>query len=111
MNDSIRSNDVATIDAADVFISYCSQNQGSVLLDGAELRRLRHTRLMSQQELADHCEDRRYRVSLPTIKRAELGRRVRFRVARELARCFDVPVLQILRAIPACAMPRQGTDG
>ncbi|GAA4797171.1 helix-turn-helix transcriptional regulator [Lysobacter hankyongensis] len=101
MNDSTRPNDAASIDAADRFIAKNAPKPGSVLLDGAELRRLRHARLMSQQELADHCEDRRYRVSLPTIKRAELGRRVRFRVARELARCFDVPVLQILRAIPA----------
>lgn len=101
MNDSTRPNDAASIDAADRFIAKTVPKPGSVLLDGAELRRLRQSRLMSQQELADHCEDRRYRVSLATIKRAELGRRVRFRVARELARCFDVPVLQILHAIPA----------
>jgi hypothetical protein len=100
MNDSTRSNDVAAIDAADAFIVHNVPNRGSVLLDGAELRRLRQSRLMSQQELADHCENRRYRVSIATIKRAESGHRVRFRVARELARCFDVPVLQILSAVP-----------
>jgi DNA-binding XRE family transcriptional regulator len=96
MNDSTRSNDVAAIDAADGLIASCLPNHGSITLDGNELRRLRHSRLMSQQELADHCERRHVRVSIATIKRAESGARVRFRVARELARCFEVPVLQIV---------------
>ena len=102
MNDSTRSNDVAAIDADNILITTCLLNQrGSIFLDGNELRRLRLCKLMSQQELANHCQRRRYIVSLPTIKRAESGARVRFRVARELARCFDVPVLQIVRATPA----------
>ena len=102
MNDSTRSNDVAAIDTDNILITTCLLNQrGSIFLDGNELRRLRLCWLMSQQELANHCQRRRYIVSLPTIKRAESGARVRFRVARELARCFDVPVLQIVRATPA----------
>ncbi len=102
MNDSTRSNDVAAIDAHNILITSCLLNhRGSITLDRNELRRLRLCELMSQQELANHCQRRRYIVSLPTIKRAELGARVRFRVARELARCFDVPVLQIIRATPA----------
>jgi DNA-binding XRE family transcriptional regulator len=100
MNDLNRSNDVAAIDAANVLIASCLLNRGSIFLDGNELRRLRLCRLMSQRELADHCEIRRFRVSIATIKRAELGTRARYRVARELARCFDVPVLQIVRATP-----------
>ena len=98
MNDSFRSNNGAAIDA-DIVTSRLFRH-GSISLDCNELRRLRHSRLMSQQELANHCELRRYRISIATIKRAESGRRVRFRVARELARCFDVPVLQIVRATP-----------
>lgn len=102
MNDPTRSNDVAVIDADSILITSCLlDHRGSIILDGYELRRLRLCKLMSQQELANHCQRRRYIVSLPTIKRAELGARVRFRVARELARCFDVPVLQIIRATPA----------
>lgn len=72
-------------------------NRGRIVLDGAALRRLRHGRLMSQQDLAEDCWRRNIRVSLPTIKRAELGRAVRFRIARELARCFDIPVAHIVR--------------
>jgi hypothetical protein len=71
-------------------------NRGRIVLDGAALRRLRHERLMSQQDLAEDCWRRNIRVSLPTIKRAELGRAVRYRIARELARCFDIPVTHIL---------------
>lgn len=71
-------------------------DRGKVALDERELRRLRHCRLMSQQDLADECWKRNIRVSIATIKRAESGRAVRFRIARELARCFGVPVEQIL---------------
>jgi DNA-binding XRE family transcriptional regulator len=69
---------------------------GRIMLDSALLRHLRQSRLLSQQDLADECWRRNIRVSIATIKRAESGHAVRFRIARELARCFDVPVMQIL---------------
>lgn len=69
---------------------------GRIVLDRALLRHLRQSRLLSQQDLADECWRRNIRVSIATIKRAESGHAVRFRIARELARCFDVPVMQIL---------------
>ncbi len=70
-------------------------HRGYVMLDSAFLRQLRQTRLMSQQDLADDCWRRNIQLSLTTIKRAEAGRVVRFRIAREFARCFDVPVTKI----------------
>jgi hypothetical protein len=73
-------------------------HRGHVLLDNALLRQLRQARCMSQQDLADDCWRRNIPLSLTTIKRAELGRAVRFRIAREFARCFDVLVTQIVRA-------------
>lgn len=72
--------------------------RGHVLLDSALLRRLRQDKLMSQQDLADDCWRRNIQLSLTTIKRAEAGRAVRFRIAREFARCFDVQVSRIVRA-------------
>jgi DNA-binding XRE family transcriptional regulator len=69
---------------------------GRLQLDAAALRQLRNTRLLSQQDLADDCWRRNIRVSIATIKRAESGHAVRFRIARELARCFDVPVARLL---------------
>lgn len=73
-------------------------HRGHVLLDNALLRQLRQARCMSQQDLADDCWRRNIPLSLTTIKRAELGRAVRFRIAREFARCFDVLVTRIVRA-------------
>lgn len=70
-------------------------NRGHVMLDSALLRHLRQASLMSQQDLADDCWRRNIQLSLTTIKRAEGGRAVRFRIAREFARCFEVPVTKI----------------
>ncbi len=71
--------------------------KGWIQLDGLTLRRLRLSRYMSQQDLANDCWHRDIRVSIATIKRAECGHPVRFRIARELSRCFGVPVEQLLR--------------
>lgn len=79
-----------------------SLDRGKVVLDGALLRRLRQDRLLSQQDLADECWRRNIRVSIATIKRVEAGRAVRFRIAHELARCFEVPVMQIVRTTTPC---------
>jgi DNA-binding XRE family transcriptional regulator len=78
--------------------------RGHVLLDSAQLRQLRQSRLMSQQDLANDCWRRNIPLSLTTIKRAELGRPVRFRIAREFARCFDIPVTRIVRTEGAIAI-------
>lgn len=82
-------------------IARCLLKGGRVMLDNTALRQLRHARLMSQQDLADECWRRNIRVSLPTIKRAESGHAVRFRIARELARCFDVPIVRIILRSPS----------
>ena len=74
-----------------------TMRKGWIQLDGDTLRRLRLSRCMSQQDLANDCWHRDIRVSIATIKRAECGHPVRFRIARELARCFEVPVEQLLR--------------
>lgn len=83
-------------------------DRGQVVLDNLLLRRLRQSRLLSQQDLADDCWRRNIRVSIATIKRAESGRAVRFRIAHELARCFDVPVMRIVRAASSALA---GSDG
>lgn len=85
--------DGGTADAQDD--ASLSLQRGYVSLDAALLRRLRQARMFSQQDLADDCWRRNIRLSLTTIKRAEAGRVVRFRIAREFARCFDLPVARI----------------
>ncbi|MFZ5635240.1 MAG: helix-turn-helix transcriptional regulator [Pseudomonadota bacterium] len=70
---------------------------GSVLLNRHILRRLREAKLLSQQELADALCRRHIQVSIATIKRAETGHRVRFRIAREFAVYFGVEFDELLR--------------
>lgn len=71
--------------------------RGSVVLDCITLLLLQRGRFLSQQDLADDCWRRNVAVSLPTIKRAELGRPVRFRVARVLAGYYGVEVASLLK--------------
>lgn len=70
---------------------------GRVFLVPEVLKDLRTSRLQSQEDMAYACTEGRFRVSIATIKRAETGKPVVYRVARELARYFGVPVQQIVR--------------
>lgn len=72
--------------------------QGRVVLEAAVLRRLRQQHGLSQDDLAAACYDRRVRVSASSIKRAETGHPVLFRIARELARYFEVQVASLVRS-------------
>ena len=85
---------------------------GRVQLDADLLRRLRQAKFMSQQDLADDCWRRNIQLSLSTIKRAELGRAVRFRIVREFARCFDVSTARVAAsekpASTVCSLPAAG---
>ena len=71
--------------------------RGSVVLDRTTLLLLRRGRFLSQQDLADDCWRRNVAVSLPTIKRAELERPVRYRIARVLAGYYGVEVASLLK--------------
>lgn len=69
----------------------CGPRKGSVVMNAARLRQLRESRLLSQQDLCEAIFDRNLQVSIATIKRAETGHAVRFRIVRALAHYFDVP--------------------
>lgn len=98
MNDSLASHASTSFAPLPLFDALlATMRKGWIQLDGDTLRRLRLSRCMSQQDLANDCWHRDIRVSIATIKRAECGHPVRFRIARELARCFEVPVEQLLR--------------
>jgi DNA-binding XRE family transcriptional regulator len=70
---------------------------GRVFLVSDILKNLRSDKLQSQEEMAFACSDQKIRVSIASIKRAETGKPVIYRVARELARYFNVPVQQLIR--------------
>jgi urea transport system substrate-binding protein len=76
--------------------SVSSPVQGRIVLDTSVLKQLRHDRQLSQEELANECSAHRVRVSISSIKRAETGNPVLFRIARELARFYDVPVERLV---------------
>jgi hypothetical protein len=71
-------------------------SRGSVLLNALMLRRLRESRLLSQQDVADDCWRRNIQLSIATIKRVERSHRVRFRIAHTLAGYYGVPVDDLL---------------
>ena len=74
----------------------CGARKGSVVMNAARLRQLRESRLLSQQDLCEAIFDRNLQVSIATIKRAETGHAVRFRIVRALAHYFDVPARDLL---------------
>lgn len=72
--------------------------RGSIQLDAARLRQLRRALMLSQRDLADEFGRRDIQVSIATIKRAEAGQAVRYRIAREIARYFDLPASELAHA-------------
>lgn len=88
------------------------RTQGRVVLEADVLKHLRHSRQLSQDELANECSLRHFRVSISSIKRAETSKPVLFRIVRELARFFDVPAEQLISGNPDAADhgPPQGHD-
>lgn len=76
--------------------------RGRVRLNAALLRRLRIGKLLSQQDLVYAFEDANIRISIATIKRVESprGTMVRFRIAREFAKYYGVPVEMLLLPNP-----------
>jgi hypothetical protein len=71
--------------------------RGAVRINAAALRALREARCLSQQELVYDFERGNVQISIATIKRAETGHHVRFRICRELARYFGVSSDYLLR--------------
>lgn len=67
-----------------------------VFISGSKLKKLRSISGLSQGALCDIFYCQNIQVSIATLKRAELGKNVSYRVARELASYFDVTVEALL---------------
>ncbi len=65
-------------------------------LDAQKLKELRKKQGLSQERLAYACEKKRLRVSIATIKRAELGKLVSLRTATELAQFYNLDISELL---------------
>ncbi|CAN7686168.1 AAA family ATPase [Pseudoduganella sp. LjRoot289] len=86
---------------------------GRVLLDATLLKRLRKTRGLSQEALADLCFQNQLCVSIASIKRAESGKIVLYRTARHLAQVFGVGMDQLTgpQSAPASASAPAAASG
>jgi len=69
---------------------------GKVVLCRNKLKQLRQHRGLSQEKLAEQCQARGLRISMPSIKRAETSHPILYRTASELARFFDVDFSTLL---------------
>ncbi|OMH36559.1 helix-turn-helix transcriptional regulator [Motiliproteus sp. MSK22-1] len=65
---------------------------GKIKLNRTKLKNLRKNMGYSQEAMADKCRQKRIRVSISSIKRAESGHSVNYRTARELALFFGVEI-------------------
>ena len=77
---------------------------GRVNLNIEQLKRLRLGLGMSQEALSESCANQRLSLSLASIKRAESGKPVLYRTARQLSSFFGVPLLGLVQGCGA-AMP------
>jgi len=66
--------------------------RGRMHLNTKLLKHLRQERCWSQEALANRCFARGLRVSLSSVKRAEIGKKVLYRTALDLANIYQVPV-------------------
>ncbi|KQW87910.1 hypothetical protein ASC94_25805 [Massilia sp. Root418] len=76
-----------------------------MLLDATLLKRLRKTRGLSQEALADLCFQQQLCVSIASIKRAETGKIVLYRTARHLAQVFGVALEELATELAGAAIP------
>lgn len=69
---------------------------GKVVLNTVILKQLRRQYGLSQERFYQQCIDKKVRISLATIKRAETGKKVNYRTAHELARFYELNLNDIL---------------
>ncbi|WP_085317737.1 ATP-binding protein [Derxia lacustris] len=77
---------------------------GRIVLNPEALKAHRRRLGLSQDGLADLCFERRAVVSIASIKRAESGRSVLYRTARNLARIYQVEVEALVEPAAALAL-------
>ncbi|NQZ12456.1 MAG: AAA family ATPase [Algicola sp.] len=73
---------------------------GRIALNADTLKRLRKKKGLSQDKLADECADRHLQVSVASIKRAEAGKNVLYRIVLNLADFFDIAVTTLIEGVP-----------
>lgn len=72
------------------------KSKGKIKLSKRKIKQLRVLNGYSQDSLATALYEKNYQVSIATLKRAETGKEVSFRVASELANFFDTTIEALL---------------
>ena len=72
------------------------KSKGKIELSKRKIKQLRVLSGYSQESLAAALYEKNYQVSIATLKRAETGKEVSFRVASELANFFDTTIEALL---------------
>ena len=70
-------------------------SEGRVTLDGHKLKNLRKKMCLSQSLFVERCNSSGGLISVSTLKRAEAGKKVYFRTARDIAKVFSIEVCEI----------------
>lgn len=70
--------------------------KGSVKLQAKRLKQERLYRGLSQERLSQQFYDLNIQVSIATLKRAEAGKNVNYRIAKELANFYKIPISELI---------------
>jgi transcriptional regulator with XRE-family HTH domain len=76
------------------------EHDGKLTLSPARLKSLRRAWGMSQESLAQLCVDKHLSISIASIKRAETGKPVLYRTARNIAQLYQVELASLVPAPP-----------
>ena len=71
-------------------------SNGRIVLNTQKLKLLRERRGLSQEKMADVCQSRKIRISLSSIKRAETGNPMLYRIAAEFAKFHQTHIDDLL---------------
>ncbi len=85
-------------------------SDGRVSLEREILIGLRREKGLSQELLAMLCAEQRLCVSIASIKRAETGKKILYRTARDIALFFDVNLSSLIRVTPIIGNAAQVLD-
>lgn len=82
-----------------------------VCLNGSKLKQLRQDLGLSQEQASWHCREEGIRLSIATIKRAELGKSILYRTAKEFSRLFNVCMEELILDEPSNKPLDETTSG
>ena len=82
-----------------------------VCLNGQKLKQLRQDLGLSQEQTSWICKEKGIRLSIATIKRAELGKSLLFRTAFEFSRLFNVRIEDLILEYQNESSSESSADG